>query len=179
MNRHSVLAIAALLSCLAPAFGQTTPQPADTRQLGAHEHGAAKLNIAIEGNKVSMELDTPGDDILGFETVAKTPEQMAIVAAAEKTLSKPADLFVMTAAAGCTATDAKVEIKAGDGGHSDIEAAYTFSCSAPDKLTDVDLKFFKAYPKARKMTVSVITPKGQLQVEATPDKPKISLAGAL
>ena len=37
------------------------------RQLGAHEHGHGNFNIAIEGKSVSMELEAPGADIVGFE----------------------------------------------------------------------------------------------------------------
>src|SRR5262249_38687966 len=42
------------------------------RELGPHEHGRGTLNIAIEGNRVSMELEVPGMDIAGFEHAAKT-----------------------------------------------------------------------------------------------------------
>ena len=30
------------------------------RELGSHEHGRGTLNIAVEGNKVTMELEVPG-----------------------------------------------------------------------------------------------------------------------
>ena len=55
----------------------------ETRQLGAHEHGHGTLNIAIEGTTVSMELEVPGSDIVGFEHVAATPEQKAAYASAK------------------------------------------------------------------------------------------------
>ncbi len=47
------------------------------RQLGAHVHGHGHLNIAIEGKTVSMELEVPGADVVGFEHEPSTPDQKA------------------------------------------------------------------------------------------------------
>ena len=137
------------------------------------------LNIAIEGNTVSRDFDAPGDDILGFETEAKTPEQKAALDAAIKTLSSPADLFVMPAAAGCKTATAKVEVNMSAAGHSEFEGKYTLTCADPAKITDIDFKLFKAFPKADKVTVTVISAKGQQQFDATPKKPKVDLAGVM
>jgi len=50
---------------------------AQQRQAGAHEHGRGTLNIALEGTRLSMELEAPGADIVGFEHRAKTKKQKA------------------------------------------------------------------------------------------------------
>ena len=42
----------------------------DHRELGPHVHGHGTLNIAIEDKRVSMELEVPGMDIVGFEHAA-------------------------------------------------------------------------------------------------------------
>jgi len=72
------------------------------RQLGAHEHGRGFLNIAVEGNRVSIEFQAPGSDIARSEAKPNTPERKAAVAAAIATLEKPLELFTFPAAAGCT-----------------------------------------------------------------------------
>jgi len=82
-----------------------------------HEHGRGTLNIAIEGNKVSMELDTPGMDILGFEHAATTAAQKRTVKQAETTLSRPLALFKLPAAAGCRVREANVAIEAEEHDH--------------------------------------------------------------
>lgn len=98
---------------------------AETRGLGAHEHGHGALNIAFEGGAVLMELVAPGADIVGFEHPAKSAEDRAAIDAAVATLAKPLDLFIPDAAAGCAVTSAKVELlsdnDAHDEGHGDHE----------------------------------------------------------
>ena len=37
-----------------------TAQAAERRELGAHEHGHSKLNLAVEGTLVVMEIAAPG-----------------------------------------------------------------------------------------------------------------------
>ena len=82
-----------------------------TRQLGAHEHGHSALNIAIEGNRVEMELMAPGADIVGFEHEAASADDKAVVAQAKAVLGEPLALFGFTDAAGCAVEIASVEIE--------------------------------------------------------------------
>lgn len=84
----------------------------DHRALGAHVHGHGTLNVAVEDKRVSMELEAPGMDIVGFEHAAKTDAQKAAVAQAKALLAKPLDLFALPAAAGCTVASAEVGLEA-------------------------------------------------------------------
>lgn len=103
-----ILAASAAISLL--TFAQTAQ--AEQRQLGAHEHGHGALNIAIEGNRVEIELEVPGADIVGFEHAATTPEQKAQVAEAEAQLEDALKQFVLPAAASCRLAKADVEVEA-------------------------------------------------------------------
>ena len=85
------------------------------RELGAHEHGRGTLNIAVEGNKVTMELEVPGVDIVGFEHAAKTSRDKAAVEKAKAQLAAPLTLFALPAAAACRVMEAKIEVE--NGGH--------------------------------------------------------------
>src|SRR5262245_41674410 len=80
------------------------------RQLGAHEHGRGFLNIAVEGNRVAIELQAPGSDISRSETKPDTPERKAAAEAAIATLEKPLELFRFPAEAGCTIASAKARM---------------------------------------------------------------------
>ena len=80
-----------------------TPPSEPVRSAEAHVHGAATLAIAVEGSTVTVELDSPLYNLIGFEHAAESDEQLAVVKAAEATLSDPASLFVFNADAGCTA----------------------------------------------------------------------------
>lgn len=95
-----------VLSLLAtPAFAE------DTRELDAHEHGVGALNIAVEGKTVAMEFHAPGADIVGFEYVAESEEDLAAIEGAIATLSKPLDLFQIPEAAGCGVTEVSAELE--------------------------------------------------------------------
>lgn len=85
------------------------------RQLGAHVHGHGRLNVAIENKTVSIELEVPGADIVGFEHEASTPEQKAAIEKAKATLTKGLSLFTPAAAAQCTQKSAQVSIEAEHG----------------------------------------------------------------
>ena len=100
MRTH--LIIAAALAVSLPAIAAE-----EHRELGPHEHGHGKLNIAIEGNRVSMELEVPGADIVGFEHEASTPDQKAAVEKAKATLSDALAVFKLPAGAGCKLAEAQ------------------------------------------------------------------------
>ena len=84
------------LACLLAAGAACAALPASAeehRQLGAHVHGHGHLNIAIEGKKLTMELEVPGADIVGFEHEPSTPEQKAAVQQAKAKLADALALF--------------------------------------------------------------------------------------
>ena len=39
----------------------------EKRQLDSHEHGVSTLKIALEGQSIQMKLESPANDIVGFE----------------------------------------------------------------------------------------------------------------
>src|SRR5262245_59710641 len=174
---------------------------AQHRQLGAHEHGRGTLNMAIEGARISLELEAPGADIVGFEHVAKTARQKAAVAQAKKQLLAPQALFKFPGAAGCLVADANVELEGGgeheheqaktggaaakgsepvqEDNHSNFHARYAFDCKEPANITVVEFAYFQAFAGAQKLEVNVITAKGQTTFEVTRAKPRIDLAGMM
>lgn len=117
-----------ILCALTVAVASTAAIPAlaqsGHRQLGAHEHGAGTLNIAVDGNLVSMELEVPGADIVGFEHAATTGEQKAQLAAAKEKLAAGLSLFRLPGEAGCRLIDSDVDYATQDHGavHSEEEA---------------------------------------------------------
>jgi Protein of unknown function (DUF2796) len=171
------------------------------RELGAHEHGRGTLNIAVEGNKVTMELEAPGVDIVGFEHAAKTSREKAAVEKAKVQLAAPLTLFALPASAACRVTEAKVEVEIGNHdhgakakgqppksadkgggkseGHSEFHVEYALECAAPANLTTIEFGYFRAFAGAQKLDVNVITPKGQNKFEVTRASPRLSLAGMI
>jgi Protein of unknown function (DUF2796) len=99
------LVVTVLAATLPPAMAAAD----DTRQLDAHVHGESKLSIALEAGNVSMVLEAPAADIVGFEYEPSTDEQKAAVENAKAVLANPLDLFVLPDKAGCTVTSVSVE----------------------------------------------------------------------
>lgn len=116
--RRTILATLAI--AVSPFAFAANAEP-EHRQLGAHVHGHGTLNVAIEGKKVTLELDAPGMDITGFEHKPSSKKEKAQGAEAEKKLKTGLELFALPAAAGCKLENAKVELEreSGDHGHDE------------------------------------------------------------
>jgi len=82
-----------------------------------HGHGA--LNIAVEDKTVTMELEAPGADIVGFEYEAKSDEDKAKVTSAKALLEKPLTLFRMSKAANCNVKSVDVKLEEEGDNHDD------------------------------------------------------------
>ncbi len=107
---RKILVLSGLLSWIAfPAFAE------EHRHLGAHVHGHGRLNIAIEDKTMSLELDVPAADIVGFEHEPKTPEEKSALEQAKATLANGLSLFTPSAEAQCTQKSAAVGMEAEHG----------------------------------------------------------------
>ncbi|WP_016772972.1 ZrgA family zinc uptake protein, partial [Pseudomonas sp. R62] len=56
--------------------------------LGAHEHGVGRLNAALDGQTLELELESPAMNLVGFEHAATSDADKAKVAAARAQLEK-------------------------------------------------------------------------------------------
>lgn len=192
MHKRLILLLSLGIMCVSNSAG------AQQRELGAHEHGRGTLNIALEGMRLSMELEVPGADVVGFEHAAKTRKDKAAVGTAKKQLSAPLALFKFPASAGCVVKSASVVVEAeahdhghakdvkahphvsGDKpGHSQFHAQYEFDCKNPTSVTAIEFDYFRTFPGAEKLDVNLITSKGQSKYEVTRTKPRIDLVGMM
>lgn len=160
--------------------------------LGAHEHGVGRLNAALDGQTLELELESPAMNLVGFEHAATSDADKAKVAAARAQLENPLALFSLPAAAGCKVASQELESPlfgdkpdaaehddddhdaAAKGGeahhheHSEIHAHYQFSCAAPGALKTLDLaNLFNTFPATQKIQVQLIGPNGQQGTEVT------------
>lgn len=157
--------------------------------LDAHEHGAAQLNIVLDGKVLELQLESPAMNLVGFEHAAKSDADKAKVTAARSQLKQPKALFGVNAG-DCSVRKAELESPlfaenahehkehpAQDQGseHNDIDAHYIFDCQTPDELKQLDLaELFKRFPATQKIQVQLIGPNGQQGLELTPAQPTLS-----
>ena len=179
--KSCIVAFAAAL-LLAPAAGAADGEHA------AHVHGVGKLNVAVDGQAVEIELITPGADIVGFEHAPETTEDKAVVEGAAATLKDGEGLFAFPPAAECRLEEAEVEspLLDHDGeaahehgeehegdAHAEFQAHYHFLCRQPDDLTHVDVRVFERFPAARELEVQAISARGQGATELTPSSARL------
>jgi len=71
------------------------------RSAESHVHGGASLSIVLENNTITIEVETPLYNLLGFEYAPETPSEKAKLAKAEARLIEPESLIIFNAEAKC------------------------------------------------------------------------------
>ena len=93
-----------VLVCLFVSF-QTSAQ---VRQKDSHEHGAANLMLAIEGDKLQIGIEVPSESLIGFEHFPKSRSDRENFNEAIKILSDPSKFFSTPDDAECLLTGLNV-----------------------------------------------------------------------
>jgi hypothetical protein len=170
------------LAVLAATPSEDEP-PHEHGSLGTHEHGVARLDVALDGARLELELQSPAMNLVGFEHPPSTDEDKARIQAVRQLLDQPLVLFKLDPAAGCKVTEQALESPLfGDKApeddddhepaeaagethhhdHSEIHANYALTCAEPAALKTLDLAaLFKTFPATRSVQVQLIAPNGQ------------------
>jgi hypothetical protein len=165
------VAAAASMRCLAAiASGEL-----ETHE--AHEHGVAALNIAIEGSRVELALDSPSINVLGFEHAPRSDSERAAVARAQRTLEGAERLFALTHAAECrlTSSDVVAPTWSEDDTHADYEAHYAFLCAKPELLRTIDVQLVEHLQDGTKLRVQIVARGRQTGAELTRGRSLIAI----
>lgn len=175
------LAAAAMLAPLVAAAAD--PQSAGFQQRGSHEHGAVVVNVAVEGTTLSVAIESPAINIVGFERAPRDAAEKARVAAADRWLASGAGIVGVPAAAGCSRTSVEYRPpKLGDGGahdhdhehgakgepaeeeaHADYDARFVYTCTNPGALAWLDLWLAQRLLSVESIEVNLVVPGGQSQ----------------
>lgn len=147
----------------------------------AHDHGVARLDVAVEPSRVVLDLDTPLDNIVGFERAPRTDAERDRAKAAMARLRDAAALFRIDPAAGCTVH--KVELSApaldaaadGKDGHAELQGHYEFNCKAGARAGFVELGLFDSFAALRRIELQVVTPRGQLKASLSKPASRVAL----
>lgn len=140
----------------------------------AHQHGVAQLDVVLDGTALSIELDTPLDNLVGFERAPRTAAERQRVDAAVAKLRAAEGLFRTYVEAGCVLASVNLEAPvlglkpAGasapakvEDGHADLAASFQFDCKEPAELRHIDVGLFTAFPGFKRIEAQVAGPKGQ------------------
>lgn len=164
----------------------------------AHQHGLARLEVALDGTALQLVLDSPLDNLVGFERAPRNEAERGRVRTMAERLHAAAGLVAPDAAAGCSLQAVQLESAvldaallaapgatapkpaaaapaAADSGHADLEATIGFQCRQPQALKRIALDgLFKAFPRLKQLDVALVAPGVQRGLRATPQKPQLS-----
>jgi len=152
-----------------------------------HEHGTATLAIAVDGDVLSINLESPLENLVGFEHPPRDDKQRAALKKMEDALRRPERLFRPAAEAGCVAREVKVEnpFPAGakpesghahaDAQHAEAHATWTFQCARPQALRTLEVLLFDAFPRMRQIRTQKATPSGQGGATLTRERRSVAL----
>ncbi|MEQ1803753.1 MAG: DUF2796 domain-containing protein [Burkholderiaceae bacterium] len=152
----------------------------------AHEHGAARLDVSVEGKTVSLQFEAPLDALFGFERAPRSAAEKALVDAGIARLKAADRLFQFDAAADCrlasvALTSAALKLGAAapaaalSAEHADLEATFEFACRSATLPGTMDIALFGAFPRLQRIDIQVATPQGQFKRSLKRPTTRISL----
>lgn len=152
-----------------------------------HVHGEGRLDVVIDKETITLNLELPLDAAVGFERPPRNDKERAALAAADKALQEAAALFVPTPAARCTVQSAQAQVPftggddkhgehahEGEVHHADIEASYVFRCAEPAALKGIETTLFKHFKRLYRIETQRSGPAGQGAQRLTPKIPVLT-----
>ena len=134
----------------------------DTHAASAHVHGAAVLQVVVQGDRLEIEFTSPMENLVGFERAARTDKEKDALRRVGERLQEPEFVFVPSPAARCRRTAATVDASPPDkGGHAEVSVQATFRCERPADLKGLELKIFEAFPRLKRIDAQFAGPKKQ------------------
>jgi len=170
---------------------------------GAHIHGRAALEIAIDGAAVQINLNSPLNNLLGFERAPENEKERQAVKAMALKFNQADSLFVFTPAAQCRAASVNLTSpvlspdllapasdsgKSADGNtgknggtvktvpagtHAELEATWHFQCAVPQALQGLKVRLFQLFPGLQRLDAAVAGPKGQSSAKLSPESTRL------
>ena len=154
----------------------------------AHTHGLATLTLALEGETLEMQFESPAANLVGFEHKATSSEEKAAVTKAEVILKDAARLFSFVGS-GCQFKNALVDVSSvaqnhqhhdhasehDESSHSEISAIYRYQCKDAQALESVSVALFESFAGIEKIDAMWITESDQGSAPLTTKSNLISL----
>ncbi|MCB6184932.1 DUF2796 domain-containing protein [Leeia sp. TBRC 13508] len=163
----------------------------------AHQHGKASLDIAIEHNKVLVSLESPLDNLLGFEHAPKTPAEIQLAKKMASTLMSKNGVITLPTAANCKLSKVTLESAAisaqylggkiapekenpfaesdnkPENGHADLDGSFEFTCANIQAISEIQVSLFQHFPHTQSVQVQLVSGKLQKAFTLTPKQNKI------
>jgi hypothetical protein len=170
--------LAGMAGILAVAIQLTDASTAGRKrhQHGAHVHGSAKLNIAVEDRTATVEFESPAESIIGFEHKAKTDaDQQKQAKAVDLLKGRMGSMVIFEPALGCRWSPTTLEVVQQDQEHSEVRGAFAVTCDSPLAGSKVRFAFAKTFPAIRTVHVQVIAATQQVGAMIKQDRGEVEV----
>ena len=155
--------------------------------LGAHEHGVVRMGLAVDDQRMSLDIEVPAATVFGFEHNPETEEEIRVVSEAMETLrTRVGEVIVVSSELACELEDVEVvsapEVdeehshsededahsddeehshSEGEDAHSEVRVSVSWFCAQSVEGTDATLSLSSLWPDAELVDLTVITSMGQ------------------
>jgi hypothetical protein len=195
---HSRAAIFTLsiAAYLVPALLLSANMIASAQQ-HAHTHGRLALNAAVDAQSITIQMEVPLDNFLGFERAPRTDAERKLAADMVTRLQAADTLFSPDPRAECKLSKVDLEsavlglgekakpapapaqgapAKAGKAPeeHADIDVSIRFTCAKASQARNIDVKLFDAFKGVHTIDAQVASDQGQFKRTLTKVEPKLS-----
>lgn len=161
---------------------------AEKRHAQTHAHGAAEVNIVVDGKKIAVEFRTPAESVMGFEHEAKTDADKRKRDAAIKMIKERfGEMVVFDKKLGCMSQPGEIALVQTDAGgskdqksgksdhkksseHREVRATHNFTCNNDPAGSRVSFGVTKLFPDIRELKVQVLSGSKQLGATIKNDK---------
>ncbi len=158
----------------------------------AHQHGAASMDVTLDGRTLAIRLESPLDNMVGFEHAPRNEKQHAALTRMTEDLKRSERLFDLPGAAACRLVSAQArhpyqasaaaatrshgaDGTGHDGVHAELQATWEFDCARPDALKGIGLRLFDVFRGIQRVRAQTVTPKGQGAVSLSPANRELRL----
>lgn len=182
---------------LLPALVLPMASLALAQQPQAHSHGRLALEVAVDPQAITLTMEAPLDNFLGFERAPRTDAERKSVAAMVERLRAADTLFIPDPRAECRLSkvtlesavlglgdNAKVDAASIQGGaakgqpaqdeHADIDVLIVFACAKATLARQIDVKLFGAFKGIRSIDAQVASEQGQFKRSLNKAAPRLT-----
>jgi hypothetical protein len=167
---HALATMSLILTMNTSAFGSEIEvereiHPEHAKSLSQHIHGKAELQMVLEDHQLSVELNSPAMNLLGFEHDIRNSEDQIIVENTHTSLTTPSAFLLFNDGecilkqqsadfSGLLITNKNVQPNHGhhkshkqnSNSHNDIKATYLYYCAQPEKLHSAVILLLDIFP---------------------------------
>jgi Protein of unknown function (DUF2796) len=163
---------------------------AEKRRAQSHVHGAAEINIIVEGKRIVVEFHAPSESVMGFEQEAKSESERKKRDAALKLIrEKFSEMVILERKAGCRPEGGKVAIVQSDSEdkkhshsnqkmvaeHREVRATFNFECEQNPSGSRVQFGVTRLFPSIHEVKVRALSDAKQTGATITKDKGEVRL----